>query len=67
MGELKIYPCDWHNLRMNEETFLNVLSLVTHLIKKQDTIIREAATPLQHARDYQQHCDFSRPEGVMES
>jgi hypothetical protein len=22
MGELKIYPCDWHNyLRMNEENF----------------------------------------------
>jgi hypothetical protein len=27
--------------------------------------MREAATPLHHTRDYQQHCDFSRPEGVM--
>jgi hypothetical protein len=46
MSELKIYPRDWHNyLRMNEETYLNLLSLVTSLIKIQDTIMREAATP----------------------
>jgi hypothetical protein len=46
LSELKIYPRDWHNyLRMNEETYLNLLSLVTPLIKKQDTIMREAVTP----------------------
>jgi hypothetical protein len=33
---------------MNEETYLNLLSLVTTLIKKQDMIMREAAT--QHER-----------------
>jgi hypothetical protein len=52
---------------MNEETYLNLLSLVTPLIKKQDMIMREAATPLHHTRDEQQHCDFSRPEGVMKT
>jgi hypothetical protein len=46
LSELKIYPRDWHNyLRMNEETYLNLLSLVTPLIQKQDTIMREAITP----------------------
>jgi hypothetical protein len=29
LSELKIYPRDWHNyLRMNEENYLNLLSLV---------------------------------------
>jgi hypothetical protein len=52
LSELKICPCDWHNyLRMNEETYLNLLSLVTPLIKKQGTIMREAVTPLHHTRD----------------
>jgi hypothetical protein len=46
VGELKAYPRDWHNyLRMNEEISLNLLSLLTPLIKKQDMIMREAATP----------------------
>jgi hypothetical protein len=30
---------------MNEETYLNLLSLLTPLIKKQGMIMREAATP----------------------
>jgi hypothetical protein len=30
---------------MNEETYLNLLSLLTPLIKKQSMIMREAATP----------------------
>jgi hypothetical protein len=43
---LKIYPHDWHNyLRMNKETYLNLLSHLTPLIKKQGMIMREAATP----------------------
>jgi hypothetical protein len=30
LSELKMYPRDWHNyLKMNEETYLNRLSLVT--------------------------------------
>jgi hypothetical protein len=29
--------------------------------------MREAATPLHHTRDYQQHCGLSRPEGVMKT
>jgi hypothetical protein len=33
LSELKIYPRDWHiYLRMNEETYLNLLSLLTPLI-----------------------------------
>lgn len=46
LSELKIYPRDWHNyLRMDEETYLNLLSFVSPLIQKQDTIMREAITP----------------------
>jgi hypothetical protein len=30
---------------MDEETYLKLLSLVTPLIRKQDTIMREAITP----------------------
>jgi hypothetical protein len=52
LSELKIYPRDWHNyLRINEEIYLNLLSLVTPLIKKQVGIMREAATPLHHTKD----------------
>jgi hypothetical protein len=47
LKELTIYPRDWHNyLRMDEETCLKLLSLVSPLIRKQDTIMRE------------QPCDF---------
>ncbi|KAJ8946637.1 hypothetical protein NQ314_008809 [Rhamnusium bicolor] len=46
LHELKFAPKDWHNyLRMDEETYLNLLALVTPLIKKKDTIMREAITP----------------------
>ncbi|XP_039763773.1 uncharacterized protein LOC120636385 [Pararge aegeria] len=44
INELKITPKDYNNyLRMNE--YLHLLSLVTPLIKKQDTILRNAITP----------------------
>jgi hypothetical protein len=36
---------------MNEETYLNLLSLITPLIKKQGMIMREAVTPLHQTRD----------------
>lgn len=46
LNELKFAPKDWHNyLRMDEETYLNLLALVTPFIKKKDTIMREAITP----------------------
>ena len=46
LSELKIYPRDWHNyLRMNEATYLLLLSLVTPLIVKTNTNMREAIFP----------------------
>jgi hypothetical protein len=46
LNQIKINHRDWHNyLKMNEETYLNLLSLLTPLIKKQVTVMREAATP----------------------
>jgi hypothetical protein len=46
LSDLKIFPRDWHNyLRMNEKTYLNLLSLLPPLIKKQGMIMRETATP----------------------
>ncbi|XP_067130354.1 putative nuclease HARBI1 [Centruroides vittatus] len=46
ISELKLVPKDWHNyLRMDEETYLNLLSLVTPIIKKQDTVMRAAISP----------------------
>ncbi|CAH2000985.1 unnamed protein product [Acanthoscelides obtectus] len=46
LNELKFAPKDWHNyLRMNEETYLKLLSMVTPLIKKQDTVMRKAVSP----------------------
>ena len=39
LAELKIYPRDWHNyLRMNEATYLHLLSLVTPLIAPQQAV-----------------------------
>jgi hypothetical protein len=52
---------------MNEGTYLRLFSHLTPLIKKQDTIMRETATPLYHTGDYQQYCDFLGPEGVMKT
>lgn len=46
INELRITPKDFNNyLRMNEDTYLHLLSLVTPLIKRQDTILRNAITP----------------------
>lgn len=43
LNKLKIFPKDWHiYLRMSEETYLNLPSLVTPLIKKNDTVMRKA-------------------------
>ena len=41
LTELRAVPNDWKNdLKMNEETYLNLLSLVTPFIEKQDTVMR---------------------------
>jgi hypothetical protein len=44
LTELKLAPNDWHNyLRMDEETYLQLLSLVAPLLEKKNTVMR-----LQH-------------------
>lgn len=46
LEELRLEPDDWRNyLRMDEDTYLELLSLVSPLIKHQDTIMRSAITP----------------------
>ncbi|CAG4968986.1 unnamed protein product [Parnassius apollo] len=46
LAELKMFPKDWHNfLRMDHDTYLHLLNMVTPIIKKQDTIIRNATPP----------------------
>lgn len=46
LSELKLFLKDWHNyLRMDEQSYLNLLSLVTPLIKKKDTVMRQAISP----------------------
>lgn len=46
LNELKFAPKDWHNyLRMNEETYLKLLSLVSPLIERKDTIMRKSISP----------------------
>ncbi|CAK1592763.1 unnamed protein product [Parnassius mnemosyne] len=43
--ELRIAPKDYRNyVRMNEETYLKLLSMVTPLIQKEDTVMRNAIT-----------------------
>lgn len=44
--ELAAEPLDYQNyLRMSEESYNELLSLVTPLIQKQDTVMREAISP----------------------
>lgn len=46
LQELHLAPKDWHNyLRMDEQTYLNLLSMVTPIIQKKDTIMRIAISP----------------------
>jgi hypothetical protein len=41
LTELKLAPKDWHNyLRKDEETYLQLLSLVAPLIEKKNTVMR---------------------------
>lgn len=44
--ELRLEPGDWFNyLRMDEETYLELLTLVTPLIQRQDTFMRQSISP----------------------
>jgi hypothetical protein len=46
LQELKCFPKDWSNyLRMDESTYLQLLSMVTPYINKEDTNMRKAITP----------------------
>ena len=46
LEELRLEPVDWLNyLRMDEQTYLTLLSLVTPFIKKQDKCMRKAISP----------------------
>ncbi|CAI6377837.1 unnamed protein product [Macrosiphum euphorbiae] len=46
LNELRFHPEDWHNyLRMDEETYFELLQLVTPLIVKQDTHLRKSIPP----------------------
>jgi hypothetical protein len=46
LKELRFHPKDWHHfLRMNESTYLTLLSLVSPLIQKKSTTMRQAITP----------------------
>jgi hypothetical protein len=51
LHELRFAPKDWHNyLRMDEETYLKLLSVVTPLIKKKYTVMRNAISPHETLR-----------------
>lgn len=46
LNELRFHPKDWHNyLRMDEDTYLELLSRVSPLIVRKDTNMRKAITP----------------------
>jgi len=46
LNELKVDPGDWHNyLRMDEQTYLELLSMVSPLIEKQHTCMRKPISP----------------------
>jgi len=46
LEELRLQPDDWRNyLRMDEDSYVMLLNLVTPIIQKQDTILRPAISP----------------------
>lgn len=64
LNELKFAPKDWHNyLRMDEETYLRLLSLVTPLIIKKDTVMREAIPPHQVDSNIKISSDWEKLRG----
>lgn len=45
LEELRLEPDDWWNyLRMDEDTYVELLHLVTPLIERQDTVMRSTIT-----------------------
>jgi hypothetical protein len=45
LKELRFHPKDWHNfLRMNESTYLTLLAIVSPLMQKKNTTMRQAIT-----------------------
>ena len=43
---LRFHPKDWHNfLRMHESTYHTLLSMVSPLIQRKNTTMRQAVTP----------------------
>jgi hypothetical protein len=58
LSELKIYPRDWHNyLRMNKETYLNLLSCATPLIKAEYDYERSCNTTREINNNIAISCD----------
>ena len=46
LKDLRFHPKDWHHfLRMNESTYLTLLSMVSPLIQKNNTTMWQAITP----------------------
>ncbi|KAG5897549.1 hypothetical protein JTB14_007265 [Gonioctena quinquepunctata] len=46
LNELRLEPEDWFNyLRMNEETYMDLLQIVTPQIETMDTVTRKAISP----------------------
>ena len=46
LDELRIYPNDFHNYsQMYEDTYLELLRIVSPLIERRDTVMRAAITP----------------------
>ena len=46
LNELRLEPEDWFNyLRMDEETYMELLQIVTPQIKRMDTVMRKAISP----------------------
>ena len=43
LEELRLHPDDWRNyLRMDEDTYLKLLNMVTPILQRKDTIMRAA-------------------------
>ena len=46
LDTLRDEPNDWRNyLRMGEDTYMELLNLVSPLIRKQDTVMRKSISP----------------------
>lgn len=56
INELRLEPNDYRNyLRMNEDSFIQLLELVSPLIQKDDTIMRSPITPYRITYESKMH------------